>query len=123
MNANDVIGKCLEAKQTINIRKRASLSSEVIGQVAPGQIVGPVYSWVERDGYIWWMFDYTIPGNAPGAYWVAQVPGGFKLRDCMGSTESVNVNKKDDDVNILETSLRWFQWAIIGVVGILIFKK
>lgn len=124
MNANDVIGKCLLAKQSVNVRSRASLTAEVIGQVTPNQVIGPVYSWVEKEGYVWWMVDYTIPGKSPGAYWVAQIPGAWKLQECLGANMSGDTfSQKDEDVNILETGLKFFQWAIIAIVGILIFKK
>ena len=126
MNANDVMGKCLIAKQTVNVRSNASLTSSVIGQVSVNQVIGPVYSWVEKDGYVWWMVDYSIPGQSPGAYWVAQLPGAWKLTECSGARldgSTFESNKEDKDVNILETGLKFFQWAIIAVVGILIFKK
>ena len=67
MTAADVIGKYLIAEMDVPVL--ATPGGAPIGLVQKGIVVGPVYSWIETNGKLYWMFDYTIPGKAPGAYY------------------------------------------------------
>ena len=77
MTANDVICKYLIAERDVPIFAFAGGSQ--IGMVNKGLVVGPVYSWIERNNKLYWQFDYTIPGNAPGAYYAEHRPEFWKL--------------------------------------------
>ena len=61
MTANDVIGKYLIAEQ--NVPLFAFPGGSQIGMVNTGLVVGPVYSWIEKNNKLYWQFDYTIPGT------------------------------------------------------------
>ena len=77
MTANDVIGKYLIAERDVPIF--AFPGGSQIGAVNTGLVVGPVYSWIEKNNKLYWMFDYTIPGNAPGSYYAEHRPEFWKL--------------------------------------------
>lgn len=79
MTANEVIGKMLIAEQDVPLYAYASTAAPVVGIVPKGNSFGPIYSWVEKNGKLWWMFDYTIPGNLPGAYYCIHDPKKLKL--------------------------------------------
>ena len=78
MNANEVIGKYLLAKRDCKIYDRPG--GTVIGNLTKGIVYGPVYSYVEKDGQIFWMFDYSLPGQAPGAWYVKHIVGAFTIQ-------------------------------------------
>jgi hypothetical protein len=60
-NANDVVGKTLFAKTSVDVFNSPGLTwTEKLYTVQPGNVVGVVYSWVNRDGTIWWQLE---PGN------------------------------------------------------------
>jgi hypothetical protein len=61
MTAADVIGKYLIAEKDVPIVSFPG--SSPIGVVQKGLVVGPVYSWIEKGGKLYWAFDYTIPGK------------------------------------------------------------
>lgn len=75
MNANEVIGKYLLAKRNCPTYDRPG--GNKIGELQKGLVYGPVYSYVEKDGKVFWMFDYSIPGQTPGAWYVEHKPGAF----------------------------------------------
>jgi len=77
MTAADVIGKYLIAEVDVPIF--AFPGGSQIGVVKKGLIAGPVFSWVEKSGKLYWAFDYTIPGQAPGSYYAEHRPSYWKL--------------------------------------------
>jgi hypothetical protein len=79
MNANEVVGKYLLAQRDCRIYDRPD--GNVIGNLTKGIVYGPVYSYVEKDGNVWWMFDYSLPGQAPGAWYVKHTTGAFKVQE------------------------------------------
>ena len=83
MDANDVIGKYLIAEVDVPIYKYPNATK--IGFVKKGIVVGPVYSWVLENGELFWMFDYTIPGQTPSAYYAPHDPSFWKLSTAPGS--------------------------------------
>lgn len=69
ITAADVIGRVLVAEKDAFVYDMPG--GTVIGQIKKGHHTAPIYSWVESNGVVYWMFDYTIPGQTPGAYYVA----------------------------------------------------
>ena len=59
-NANDIIGKTLIAKKTIDIVRSADDSAQSVYEVSPGESVGVVYSYLMPNNArsnIYWMFE------------------------------------------------------------------
>ena len=93
MTADEVIGKLLIAEQDVPLYKYASAAAPVVGVVTKGSSFGPVYSWIQKNGQLYWMFDYTIPGNPPGAYYAKHDPAKLKLGTApSGEPPQTNVN-------------------------------
>jgi len=79
MTADEVIGRNLIAEKDVPLFKYASPAAPVVGVVPKGNSFGPVYSYLNKPDGIYWMFDYTIPGQAPGAYYAEHKPQYWKL--------------------------------------------
>jgi len=85
MSANDVIGRYLIALEDVPVYDRPNGTR--IGEIKKGNSTAEVYSYVERPGgQVWWMFEYTIPGQTPGAYYVLDKKGRFRLSVAAGNT-------------------------------------
>lgn len=120
MTADDVIGKLLIAEQDVPLRQYASSSAPVVGVVTNGSSFGPVYSWIQKpNGDIWWQFDYTIPGNAPGSYWAKHDPAKLKL-GTTPSGDSANVNV---DYSLLKNVPTWAWYLGGGLLLISLIRK
>ena len=76
-SANDVLGRYLIAREDVPVYDLPNGAR--IGEIKKGNSTAEVYSYVVRNGQVWWQFDYTIPGQTPGAYYVLQKDGRFSL--------------------------------------------
>ncbi len=74
-SANDIIGKTLIAKKNIAIKRQPSRGAPTVFTVRPGSTVGVVYSWIQREGALWWMM-YDDKGNT---YYVYHEPGAYDI--------------------------------------------
>jgi hypothetical protein len=73
-SADEVIGKNLFAKKTVNIKKLPDSSSETLYVAKRGDNVGQVYSFVERGAKVWWQL---LPkGSNLSAY-----QGGYAMHE------------------------------------------
>ena len=96
-----------------------------IGTINKGNATARVYSYVQKPGQVWFMFDYTIPGTTPGSYWVLDKEGRFRISQAPGnaainpsSLPSVDVFPKGGD------KIKTFAlYGIIGVLALLLLKK
>ena len=112
MKASDVIGKYLIAEQDVPVTNRPY--GQQIGVVRKGIVVGEVYSYVQRGNDIFWQFDYTIPGQVPGAYWALHKPEFWKLSTAAGGNPvSINVTS-----GIFDKKTMPLYYALIGLAGL-----
>lgn len=74
-SANDIVGKTLIAKKNIDIKRLPSRLAPTVYTVRPGNTVGVVYSWIQKDGYVWWMM-YDEKGQT---YYVIHEPGAYDV--------------------------------------------
>jgi hypothetical protein len=97
-----------------------------IGTINKGNATARVYSFLTRPGgQVWFMFDYTIPGTTPSAYYVLDKDGRFRISQAPGNAEinpsslpSVDVFPKGGD------KIKTFAlYGIIGVLALLLLKK
>jgi hypothetical protein len=114
MTADDVINKYLIAEQ--NVPLFAFPGGPQIGMVSKGLVVGPVYSWIKKNNKIYWQFDYTIPGNAPGSYYAEQRPEFWKLSTTSAGGGAINLP--------VTTSLipKWALPVALGALALFLFK-
>jgi hypothetical protein len=55
-SVDDIVGKTLIARKPVQIKRFPQNSAPVVYTVPAGQPIGTVYSWVQTDGNIWWMY-------------------------------------------------------------------
>lgn len=118
-SANDVLGRYLIAREDVPVYDLPNGTR--IGEIKKGNSTGEVYSYVVRNGQVWWMFDYTIPGQAPGAYYVMQKDGRFSL-----STAAGNVNVSPNilpSVDVMPDMQKYLIWGGLGLLALLVLKK
>jgi hypothetical protein len=116
MTAADVIGKYLIAEKDVPIVSFPG--SAPIGVVQKGLVVGPVYSWIEKGGKLYWAFDYTIPGQAPGAYYAEHRPEFWKL-----STTGAGGAQVTTTIQPSVSVPNWIWIAGAGVLGLFLLRK
>lgn len=129
MLASEVIGKYVEPKKEIVYYDRPE--GNVLGQLQKGVIYGPVYSYVEKNGQIYWMFDYTLPGKTPGAWYIKHETGTMLLRGDSSGTGTGAGDILQGELPEVENSplsevmkmLKRFWWLALIVVVILTKKK
>lgn len=121
MIASEVIGKYLLARRNCPTYDRPG--GNVIGELQKGIVYGPVYSYVEKDGKVFWMFDYSIPGQAPGAFYVQHKPGAFKVQG-QGSEKTYFGGILSESVVKPKNVLMKYAWlAVVLLVLPYVFKK
>ena len=123
-NANDVIGKTLIANIPVNVYAEAS-NINLLYTVRPGNTVGVVYSWVNKNGVIWWQLE-------PGNKFVSHAIGKFNLQvlEDQGLLTTEEKQEAEEDKNktwfqkFLEgTSKKVLTGAALLAVGYIIFKQ
>jgi len=118
MDANDIIGKYLIAQ--VDVPVYTSLSVAPTGVIKKGNVVGPVYSWVERNGKLYWMFDYSIPGLTPGAWYAEHKSSWWKLSTAGGSGTPVTITPT---TGIFQKKNLPLYYAGIGLVALYFLTK
>ena len=119
MTADDVLGSLLIAEKDVPLLQYPSPAAPVVGVVPQGNSFGPVYSWVNKPDGVYWMFDYTIPGNAPGAYYAKHDPAKLKLGTTPGGTPpDTNV-----DYSLVKGVPNWVWYAGGGLLLLTLLKK
>jgi hypothetical protein len=90
ITADKIIGKTLFAKKDLT---RLNGSLVKIGTIVAGSPVGEVYSWIQRNGKLYWSFnDFS---NKP--YYVLHTPDSFKFT---GDVKQVIQENKQEKENI-----------------------
>ena len=110
MKADDVIGKYLIAEQDVPVTLIPY--GQQVGLVKKGTVIGEVYSYLQRGNDLFWVFDYTIPGQAPGQYVVLHKPSYWKLSTTAGGNP-VNIT-----TGIFAKETMPLYYAVIGLVGL-----
>jgi hypothetical protein len=120
VTADKIIGKTLFAAKQLD-----KLNSNLvkIGVFAKGSSVGVVYSYIVRNGSVYWMF-YDIM-NKP--YYVKQTADSFKFSG--GVSEAFNKQQLEKEKQLKEDKgaipyyiEKYGKWVLIAVVGVAIFK-
>jgi hypothetical protein len=124
MRPEDVIGRYLIARENVPVYNFPNGTR--IGEIKKGNSTAEVYAYVVKPGgQVWWQFDYTIPGQTPGAYYVLQKDGRFSLSTAQGN---VIVSPSSlPSVDVFPSGggkIKTFAlYGIIGVLALLLLKK
>jgi len=120
--ASQVVGRYLIAREDVPVYDFPN--GTIIGTINKGNSTAEVYSYVQRPGQVWFMFDYTIPGTTPGAYYVLAKDGRFSLSTAPGNVIVTPSSLPGVDVFPAGSQLKTFAlYGIIGVLALLLLKK
>jgi len=120
--AADAIGRYLIAREDVPVYDLPNGTR--IGTINKGNSTAEVYSYVQRPGQVWFMFDYTIPGTTPGAYYVLAKDGRFSLSTAPGNVIVTPSSLPGVNVFPAGSQLKTFAlYGIIGLLAILLLKK
>jgi hypothetical protein len=123
MKPEDVVGRYLIAREDVPVYNYPN--GIRIGEIKKGNSTAEVYSFVTRPGgQVWWQFDYTIPGQTPGAYYVLQKDGRFSISQAQGnvivspsSLPSVDVFPKTSNIS------KYVVFGALGLAALLLLRK
>jgi hypothetical protein len=115
MKPADVYGRYLIAREDVPVYDYPNGTR--IGEIKKGNATAEVYAHVTRGSQVWWMFDYTIPGQAPGAYYVLQKDGRFSISKAPGRVQVTPASLPSVDVFPKATDFK--KYAIFGGLGLL----
>jgi len=122
LTPDNVLGRYLIAKKDVPIYN--SPFGTRIGTIKKGNSTPEVYSFLVRQGQTFWMFDYTIPGQTPGAYYALASPDNFSLSNVPGNVVIAPNVLPSVDVFPKGSQLKTFAlYGIIGVLALLLLKK
>jgi hypothetical protein len=122
LKADDVVGRYLIALEDVPVYNYPNGTR--IGTINKGNSTAEVYSYILKPGQVWFMFDYTIPGTTPGAYYVLDKENRFRLSNAAGNVIVSPASLPSVDVFPAGSQLK--KYAIFGVLGLLallILKK
>jgi hypothetical protein len=124
MTVNDVIGRQLVAEKNILVYDRAPEDGGVvIGEIKKGNATATVYSYLQRGNNLYWMFDYTIPGQVPGSYVVLHGKDRFDLLP-VGAQLPPNITPSVlDTVTVMPGLPKYAPWILAGVLAALLLKR
>lgn len=118
-SAADVLGRYLIAKEDVPVYDLPNGTR--IGEIKKGNSTAEVYSYVVRNGEVWWVFDYTIPGQTPGAYYVLQKDGRFSLSSIPGNAlVSPSILP---EVDVFPGANKLMIYGLLGLVAVLLIRK
>lgn len=119
---SEIIGKTLFGLKDVNIYHLPSTASGIIKTVVAGQPVGVVYSYVEREGAIWWQLQ--------NSGYVKHQKGTFStsaLKDQGAIDELTKNTKPTTGAQVLETLYKTLKWALpliaIAVIAYYVSKS
>jgi hypothetical protein len=121
-SANDVLGRYLIAREDVPVYDLPNGAR--IGEIKKGNSTAEVYSYVVRNGQVWWQFDYTIPGQTPGAYYVLQKDGRFSLSAAPGNVAVTPSSLPSIDVFPDASGFKKYAgWGGLALAAILLLRK
>jgi len=122
MKPDDVVGRYLIALEDVPVYNYPNGTR--IGTINKGNSTAEVYSYILKPGQVWFMFDYTIPGTTPGAYYVLDKENRFRLSQAQGnvivspsSLPSVDVFPKTSNIS------KYVVFGALGLAVLLLLRK
>lgn len=123
MKPEDVVGRYLIAREDVPVYNYPNGTR--IGEIKKGNSTAEVYSYlIKPGGIVWWQFDYTIPGQTPGAYWVLQKDGRFSISKAQGNVIVSPASLPSVDVFPGASGIRKYAvWGALGLAALLLLRK
>lgn len=113
-SADYYVNSTLVARNPVTVRKIPSDSGEVVKEYSKGSNVGTIYSWVVRDGQVWWQVNW-FSGKPQG--WVKHDKSLFdsEIAEQTSQGKAIEVQKEKER---LEEEANPFNQLTKGVSGI-----
>jgi hypothetical protein len=114
-NAEEIIGKTLFAKGfPVNLRQYASTEAPIISKTQPGEIVGQVYSYLNKPDGVWWQ----IQRPTGGAVWARHNPAAFDLKALKEQgVKSTEERRKEEEEKALTPGEKFIKsFERIGII-------
>jgi hypothetical protein len=121
LTAADVVGRYLIAKKDVPVYD-APFGTR-IGTIKKGNSTPEVYSYLVRQGQVFWVFDYTIPGQTPSAYYALQSADAFSLSSVPGNIAIAPNVLPSVDVFPAGGIKKYAIFGALGLLALLILKK
>lgn len=127
-NANEIVGKTLFAKKKIDVYNSSAPDGKIIYSVNSGDTLGPVYSWVMKNGALWWQLEWQLEANNFGAF-VKHEIGAFDVKaledqgaqttlDKINEEKEANKSSFDKIADLVSKNIKTI--AIIGGIALIV---
>lgn len=121
ISADKIIGKTLFAKKNLD---KLNSNLQKIGVFSAGDSVGVVYSYIVRNGSVYWLFYDRM--NKP--YYIKHTADSFKMTG--GVMEAVQEQKTEKEKQLIQDKgavpyyiEKYGKWVLIGFLGVAIFSS
>jgi len=128
VDSKQIIGRTLVAAKTVYMYSYPESKPDYfLYKITPGQIVGEVYSYIQRNGLTWWVFD--LPNGKNGYVLHTKDSFSFEVLKQQGAqtVEEEEEAKKEEDKSIVETTIdkigAFVPKLLLGVGIFLIVKE
>jgi hypothetical protein len=118
LTAADVVGRYLIAKKDVPVYDGPFGTR--IGTIKKGNSTAEVYSYIVRQGQVFWVFDYTVPGQTPSAYYALQSPDAFSLSSVPGNV--VIAPNVLPSVDVFPSGGQLKTIVLYGIIGLLALR-
>lgn len=120
INASKIIGKTLFAAKQLD---KLSAGLQKIGVFKPGETVGVVYSYITRNGQVYWMF-YDAFSKA---YYVKHSADSFKFtKDVQNALQEQQIQEEKELIEkkgaIPYYIEKYGKWVLYSIVGVALFR-
>lgn len=108
-SADQIIGKTLYANATVKLYKLPDTSSQLMNTINRPNVVGVVYSYILRNGALWWQLtDMAYVKHEPGLFDIQKLTDQGAI-----DMETLNAPSIADQANAaLSALLSGLKWAI-----------
>lgn len=89
-NAKFFIDAIFVANHPITVYKNPDVKSGIVKEYPKGAQIGRIYSWVMRDGHLWWQIDW-FSGKFQG--WVRHMPGSYDETTAVKTSSQIKHNE------------------------------
>lgn len=125
-SAADIVGKTLIAKTKVAIKRQPSKAAPTVFTVSPGETVGVVYSWVNADGELWWMY-YD---NNKNPYYTQHGTGIYDIKS-LNAQGTISLEQVQENTTKADTPVSYYLdklttpavWGIGIYFAIKIYKE
>jgi hypothetical protein len=114
ITADKIIGRQMYAKRIVDGYNLPDKPNRVIKTYTAGQLIGNVYSWVEKSDGLYWVF-YSGTSNVP--VYIKHVIGAIEVPDLPQIIEEINRKKEQEQIDRLGPVNYYIKKYLPWIVG------